>query len=832
MLSKKPIVIATLFALILLLSVSATTNINDPFPHIQKIQYKVYDDTAQMNAALLVDHEIDMRPGPGTTELIDACVAAGYNMTFDPISAFGFMAVQNRDEYCAHVVGGPAGRTPGETCKPLNDSRFRVALSYVWGMDDKADAIYEYYQNSLTVALGSAIMPAQGGWCNNVDVMPDTDNDTAWQILMDADYTLGAGDDAGYLLNPDGSRVRDLEVVYSTGTLSWEYILQQFVGQVNAFFDSKGATNGPNFILTDREFMTLVYELMDFHDFDFIGIGLTGLGLTPDWCFDNYHSSTIGPWQWNFGGFVNDTMDDLLETMMYNLDEATVLDAVWEMQRLFVSDWMPLFPVTTGQGITTWDPDLDNFIGSPGPGADQCYLNWRSVHWGPGTVYNNPPYEGLIRRAMGDEPDTLSPWTDNTLYGWLLLDGLHEPLMMFSPPVPSTDLPWIAYKSKIEAVNSTVNADVSAALNIPDGMKVTYYLRNDVYWQDTGAGGKTFQFTADDCQFAFNMLKKWEVGRYESTWKTVVYTEAKGPYEFITYFNATSLWYEDYPQIASYFPKHIYYILDEMAEQSSVNPDEQKIAFDAMVPDAWDYQDWTAKAKELWYTSVRPQYLDYYAAWPDAGLPPRDSNAPQTANVGAGAFVYDYYDDATRIGEVHSSDVYWVDGPIKAVVDAPYIAFVNETDCVEDPVEYNVLVTNYGYKVDGELANKTVDVVIKEDGVVKHVENDTQVNVFDWATLGPYTIYPLCAGTVEITVEVWQGTLLVDTYTHTIHATIPEDINIDDKVRVDDVLAAALAFGSDPLSAFLRWDPRCDVNGDFKIRVDDILAVALNFGWP
>lgn len=57
---------------------------------------------------------------------------------------------------------------------------------------------------------------------------------------------------------------------------------------------------------------------------------------------------------------------------------------------------------------------------------------------------------------------------------------------------------------------------------------------------------------------------------------------------------------------------------------------------------------------------------------------------------------------------------------------------------------------------------------------------------------------------------------------------IPGDINGDLKVRVDDILAVALAFSigaGDP-----DHDSNLDVNCDDKIRVDDILIAALNFG--
>jgi len=57
---------------------------------------------------------------------------------------------------------------------------------------------------------------------------------------------------------------------------------------------------------------------------------------------------------------------------------------------------------------------------------------------------------------------------------------------------------------------------------------------------------------------------------------------------------------------------------------------------------------------------------------------------------------------------------------------------------------------------------------------------------------------------------------------------VPGDVNGDGKVRIDDVLAVALAFGLDLDDP--TYDPNLDANGDNKIRVDDILIAATNFG--
>ncbi len=83
-------------------------------------------------------------------------------------------------------------------------------------------------------------------------------------------------------------------------------------------------------------------------------------------------------------------------------------------------------------------------------------------------------------------------------------------------------------------------------------------------------------------------------------------------------------------------------------------------------------------------------------------------------------------------------------------------------------------------------------------------------------------------------------TLIADTAEHQIphraeqgrYTILPDnvgDVNWDGKVRIDDILMAATAFGSDPSKP--NWNPNADINHDNKVRVDDIFNIALNFGW-
>jgi hypothetical protein len=62
------------------------------------------------------------------------------------------------------------------------------------------------------------------------------------------------------------------------------------------------------------------------------------------------------------------------------------------------------------------------------------------------------------------------------------------------------------------------------------------------------------------------------------------------------------------------------------------------------------------------------------------------------------------------------------------------------------------------------------------------------------------------------------------------------DVTKDGKVRVDDVLAVATAFGTylggPPNSNGYSYNPNADINNDGKVRVDDVLYVAQKYGCP
>jgi hypothetical protein len=72
----------------------------------------------------------------------------------------------------------------------------------------------------------------------------------------------------------------------------------------------------------------------------------------------------------------------------------------------------------------------------------------------------------------------------------------------------------------------------------------------------------------------------------------------------------------------------------------------------------------------------------------------------------------------------------------------------------------------------------------------------------------------------------WITTITVE---WPIWVTLKEDINLDFIVDIEDIYAAALAYGAWPGHA--RWNSICDLNGDYYVDIEDIYGIALKYGW-
>jgi ABC-type transport system substrate-binding protein len=774
--NHKKTIIGTIAIVLILLMTSQVLSAahHSGLPKVDEIRYKAYPGASPDTVVSeFLAQETEWMGGPGRKDLYDSVDLAGHKISpKDPMSEFGFMPINCRDYKSSS----------GQPNFPLNDSAFRLAMSYIYGMDDKQTDIFNYLQADWTFALNNCVPPAQEPWYDNAVALPDTNFDQAWTILSANGYVINATD--GNALYKNGVKIRDIDVSYSTGTTYWQLGPGGgMVTNLNAFISYIGASS-PTFTLVPEDFMTLVMELMLFRDYDCICIGLTNMGIYVDWLYDLLHSDNVGAWGWNFGGIVDTDFDTWTETILTSLSEAAIITAASQVQNKFIYQLMPWFPMDTGSEFcSSWrsgSDELMNILSMPNYGPSNDW-SWMAIHWN-GTAWPG----GTVKRALGDEPHTMNPFTEDTLYGWQMMDRAIPGLLGRKP----TDLTLMPFVS----TNWTLAQWASIPeLGITDGSTATFYLRQDVYWQDG------VQVTAEDCVNTMRIMRKYKPGRYSSTWANLVYEEREGKFKFNVYFYTTSLYYAVYVAGTSLLcSKHV---MDKVEQWV----DEGKLA-------TWEEWD--------------PCFTDYDDATMSLGTVPAGYTFMKQL-VGCGPFVFDYYDRGLAIGRVEKYSEFFVSAP---VIAGAYGEWRNEPGTA---YTYTVLLQNIAAKedsADGEVTSVTVTAKVYEDDVLEHSIGATVLDPWDWQYFGSYTTAStIDCGIHEIKIEVYDGATLIHTYIHEYITTDKADINEDFFVDGLDIIQAAFAFGSYP--GHDRWLPDTDLNGDFKVDGLDLILIAFKFGW-
>ncbi|MDH5788228.1 MAG: hypothetical protein OEZ40_08060, partial [Candidatus Bathyarchaeota archaeon] len=523
--------IASVGMICLMLSIALSQGVHlSGLPKVDEILYKAYPgatvDTVVDEFLLEVTDWMD---GPYRIDLYNRMIVAGQKLsTMDPMSKFDFIAINCRDY----------DGTSGAVNMPLNDSNFRIALSYIYGVNDKQTDIFAYVGTPWTFAIDNPVPPAQEPWYDEDIQMPNTDWDAAWTLLQANGYNIDGDSD----LCSGTTKLRDLTVWYPTGSLYWERGPGVgFVRNFNDFISYIGA-DSPVMALVPVSFATLVSQLLVLHDFDFVCHSLTDLGRYVDWLYDCLHSDNIGVWGWNFCGVIDSFFDVWTEAILTDLSVDNVIGNASLVQDRFVNELMPWFPISSGVAFCTTARDargeLMNLISMPNYGPMNDW-SWMCLHWKgawPG---------GTIKVALDAEWHTMNPYTEHTPYGWQILDRAVTGLLSLDPNTLQ-DTPFIATEW-----SQTPGISIPE-LGIIDGSIVTFYLRQDVLWHDLEP------VTAYDCVNNMRLLRQYRPGKYSSTWAMLVYEEPDGPYKFNAYFYTPSLYHiENVAETALLSPKHI-----------------------------------------------------------------------------------------------------------------------------------------------------------------------------------------------------------------------------------------------------------------------------------
>jgi hypothetical protein len=201
------------------------------------------------------------------------------------------------------------------------------------------------------------------------------------------------------------------------------------------------------------------------------------------------------------------------------------------------------------------------------------------------------------------------------------------------------------------------------------------------------------------------------------------------------------------------------------------------------------------------------------------------------ALIGCGPYVFDYWNSTAGTVHLVKFQDYWVTQPLKLALAAP------ERVLPDTPFEYKTVLTNTGSvdTVTGEIVPALVDrVEIYVDGnLVSTMSGPISVGSFADLELSFHAENGLPKGLHLLSCKLYAYGSLYEECEQRIWATIKEDVNSDLSVGIDDIFAAALAFGSQPLppQSYERWDGRCDMNNDYYVGIDDIFQIATEFGW-
>jgi hypothetical protein len=402
-------------------------------------------------------------------------------------------------------------------------------------------------------------------------------------------------------------------------------------------------------------------------------------------------------------------------------------------------------------------------------------------------------FGGTIRWGFMNDFSALSVYMSQWVWDWNILQEIYDSLIGYDPYHFEVDYGVMA--ESWEVGNWTYLGDTCT--------KVTWHLRHDMYWHDippkadraygiaprgTGAlhvdalGNPDPQppipVTADDFVFTFMYIgESWDAWNWGAV-ADVAYVDAPDPYTVtVYYFTYMPIWAAHWCGGLPIMPKFIWGKIP-VAEAGDYDPLAEK-TLSGSGPFTFNYTAYVP------HQYVRLDKYDRYQCLSPANV--------YVAPHSSGALV-------TPGSSVN------------------YTVQVSNRDAVETIVG---------------------DLTIKLDGAPVDTINDISLAPKAAYETSLYTTGALEKGNhfIEVTFDIKTPTAYEDmdaTYINKIWVTIPEDLNLDIYVGIDDVVYCAEHFGGQPrpLPGAIRWDYRCDLNKDLYIGIDDIVNIAEDFGKP
>jgi peptide/nickel transport system substrate-binding protein len=494
---------------------------------------------------------------------------------------------------------------PGHS-PPLDDQAFRHALAHSL---DKTGILGTH--GYLKAPVHSMVPPSLGEWHNPaVDPHPYNPGDpftsppgehSTCGILKEAGYTFEDADLSGTVTSPDYWTMPDgdyplpdiciltplLEVAPQTYSLIHAWI--EDAKQIGLASTAENGESGLIQVPVD-DYFTQVFIVQEFDGFVLAWL----LDRFPTYLYGWFHSSQAFPGGGNAYGLHDPELDILLEIMKFGTNHAERVEACHHAQER-LAELLPTIPFYTRMYYDAFKPGLRGIVNSPGYGAENMwtYLN---LYWEPVT-----PQEQVATEILPDDPNIFNPFSGN-VYAWKFMDHTFDALMAISP-YNHRDLPWIATEWVLTET--------------PTGMDATYYLRDDVYWQDG------YPYTASDAEFSLEFIRDWQLPGLTPVWQNIIDVEVINDFTFTVHANATSE-----------------FLIYDWAVWAARLP-----------PQVWD-RPWSSLTEILEY-NLSGSYD------PAPGYDPGPT-PPPTNLFGTGPFIFDFYDFIMEYGEMLANRAYFL----------------------------------------------------------------------------------------------------------------------------------------------------------------------------
>jgi peptide/nickel transport system substrate-binding protein len=693
--------------------------------------------------------DFDYQPDLIRADLRLELEAAGHTTMGTPGFHVCYSGINCRD-YVPDDYGQPDA---GRPLYPLNLSSFRLMMAWAgFSMAEKEANIVDIYGSGTVIASSTIIPEALGVWHNPAVPKPGGNFTKAWEILQADGFTVVAGE----LIAPNGDPVRDIEVLSPIEAPTSVEFSRRFVVRWNEFMDTFLGVTNCEFLHVPINFGPEVVRAFDYRNHDVYWL-CWGLSRFPDFIYDFFHSDTDIPGADNSPGLTDPELDGYIETVKWGIDYPEKLQAAHDaQQRLYeLSPYIYFYHRIYWEALAAKGPahanTLMNAIQQAGYGGDNAWT-WALMHW------NNSKTGGNVNYVWGAPPDDLHPgWADSAYEAWLIT-RVSEGLTAVTPDL--RDIPFIATAWEVETFSW-------APLGIDLGTKITFRIRNDLHWNDG------FPITAEDVKFSWEFMTNFP--QLFSVYQYLLWVEIIDPQTVTAYLDTTSqyiVW--DFSGVGLYFPQHIY--------DPAMHPTRDPVNDEVF---AIDWDDWMA---------------DY------TGTIPAGAGFPYSALVNAGTFDFVSYDETLEIAELvkrTTKNDFFQDSPIEGAINIAGRVGAMVGGVYDGTDEYLVDIINVGSKdtITGELTPCVIgQYVVYIDDVVDTAQAVSySLEPFDYVDFGPHPV-DLAPGVHNFTVVIYEEGVAdpIDVTTQFIIATAKEDMNLDIFIGVDDIVAAAEAFGAAP----------------------------------